>query len=152
MLVEIDKKVTRRGRPTRLSGAIHEEKERVVHEAGNKLEYVPVNDLVPYKGNPRTHSRQQIRKVAESIKHFGFCAPVLVDDDRQIIAGHGPASKQQSFSGWRRYQPCGCLIYRRPKNAPIRSPTTGSPNRQAGIVRCSQSSCRPWLISTLRLS
>jgi ParB-like chromosome segregation protein Spo0J len=75
--------------PGSLSAGILEEKGREVHGAGNKLEYVPVNELIRYKGNSRTDSRQQIRKVAESIKRFGFCAPVLIDDHHQIIAGHG---------------------------------------------------------------
>ena len=40
-------------------------------------------------GNPRTHSRKQIRQIAESIKQFGFNNPVLINDRNQIVAGHG---------------------------------------------------------------
>ncbi len=36
-----------------------------------------------------THSKKQIRQIANSIQQFGFCNPVLVDDAKQIIAGHG---------------------------------------------------------------
>ena len=39
--------------------------------------------------NPRTHSAKQIRQIAESIRHFGFRNPVLVDRHNRIIAGHG---------------------------------------------------------------
>jgi DNA modification methylase len=39
--------------------------------------------------NARTHSRHQIRQIAESIKAFGFTNPVLIDAENQIIAGHG---------------------------------------------------------------
>jgi ParB-like nuclease domain len=39
--------------------------------------------------NPRTHSKKQIRKIARSIESFGFNVPVLVDDQGNIIAGHG---------------------------------------------------------------
>jgi hypothetical protein len=39
--------------------------------------------------NPRTHSREQIRQIAASIKEFGFVSPVLVDGSNCIIAGHG---------------------------------------------------------------
>jgi len=53
------------------------------------FEYRPTNSLRPYPGNARTHSPKQIRQIARSIKHFGFNNPVLVDDDGQIIAGHG---------------------------------------------------------------
>lgn len=49
---------------------------------------VPVSELAPHPRNARTHSRKQVRQVAESIKRFGFNNPVLVDDRGQIIAGH----------------------------------------------------------------
>ena len=49
----------------------------------------PVLALRPYARNARTHSRQQIRQIAKSIEKFGFLAPVLVDDQNQILAGHG---------------------------------------------------------------
>ena len=54
-----------------------------------KIEYTPVRELRPHPNNARTHSKKQIRQIANSIAKFGFCNPVLVDDTRQIIAGHG---------------------------------------------------------------
>src|SRR5215471_9649263 len=54
-----------------------------------KIDHTPVRELQPYPNNARTHSRKQIRQIANSIKKFGFCNPVLIDDDMQIIAGHG---------------------------------------------------------------
>ena len=54
-----------------------------------KIEVMPVNELRPYPNNARTHSKKQIRQIANSIKKFGFCNPVLIDDAKQIIAGHG---------------------------------------------------------------
>ncbi len=54
-----------------------------------KIEYVRVQELRPYPNNARTHSRRQIRQIAKSIEKFGFCNPVLIDDTKQIIAGHG---------------------------------------------------------------
>src|SRR5258707_10808826 len=61
-----------------------------------KIEYIPVRQLRPYPKNARTHSRKQIQQIANSIKKFGFCNPVLIDDAKQIIAGHGrvEAAKQ----------------------------------------------------------
>lgn len=53
-----------------------------------RIEMIPVSTLKPYKHNARTHSRKQIRQVAESIRRFGFNNPVLVDDGNQIVAGH----------------------------------------------------------------
>jgi DNA modification methylase len=39
--------------------------------------------------NARTHSRKQIRQLADSIANFGFLVPILIDDNAIIIAGHG---------------------------------------------------------------
>ena len=49
----------------------------------------PTQSLRPYPGNARTHSPKQIKQISRSIERFGFNNPVLVDDDDQIIAGHG---------------------------------------------------------------
>lgn len=53
------------------------------------IEYRNVVDLKPYDQNARTHSKKQIRQIAESIKRFGFTNPILVSDDAAVIAGHG---------------------------------------------------------------
>src|SRR5437870_5201822 len=53
------------------------------------VEAIPVANLRPYAGNARTHSRKQIRQIANSIERFGFTNPVLISDDHEIIAGHG---------------------------------------------------------------
>ena len=50
---------------------------------------VVVSQLRPYPKNARTHSKKQIRQIADSIKRFGFTNPVLISDDNEIIAGHG---------------------------------------------------------------
>ena len=54
-----------------------------------RYENVPITELKPYKNNARTHNEQQIEKIANSIKEFGFINPVLIDSDYGIIAGHG---------------------------------------------------------------
>ena len=51
--------------------------------------YEAISGLIPYKGNPRTHSKQQLRQIARSIQELGFCNPVLIDKNNTIIAGHG---------------------------------------------------------------
>jgi ParB-like chromosome segregation protein Spo0J len=53
------------------------------------LEARPPSELRPYARNARTHSRKQIRQIADSIERFGFTNPVLISDDDEIIAGHG---------------------------------------------------------------
>ena len=54
-----------------------------------QIEQTSVRELRPHPNNARTHSRKQIQQIARSIEKFGFCNPVLVDDAKQIIAGHG---------------------------------------------------------------
>jgi ParB-like chromosome segregation protein Spo0J len=53
------------------------------------IELIALSKLRPYARNARTHSRKQIRQIADSIKTFGFTNPILVGDDDEIIAGHG---------------------------------------------------------------
>ncbi len=47
-----------------------------------------IDKLIPYVNNARTHSEEQILKVASSIKEFGFINPVIIDGENGIIAGH----------------------------------------------------------------
>ena len=49
-----------------------------------------IEDLVPYKYNPRTHTDAQIDQIVASMREFGFTNPILVDKEtKEIIAGHG---------------------------------------------------------------
>ena len=54
-----------------------------------KIEMHSVATLSPYSGNARTHSKKQVRQIADSIRRFGFTNPVLISDNGEIIAGHG---------------------------------------------------------------
>ena len=49
----------------------------------------PVARLKPYAKNARTHSEDQIAKIAASLVEYGWTAPVMVADDGEIVAGHG---------------------------------------------------------------
>jgi hypothetical protein len=53
------------------------------------VEYRKVEALIPYARNPRTHTDEQVAKIAASIVEYGWTNPVLVDGDNGIIAGHG---------------------------------------------------------------
>lgn len=58
---------------------------------GKSTEYAmrPVDKLVPYANNARTHSAEQVGQIAASIAEFGFTNPLLVTPEDVIIAGHG---------------------------------------------------------------
>jgi ParB-like chromosome segregation protein Spo0J len=55
----------------------------------DKLERWPIERLVPYERNARTHSAAQVAQIAASIQEFGFTNPILVAGDDGVIAGHG---------------------------------------------------------------
>lgn len=50
---------------------------------------IPIDDLIPYPRNSRTHSPDQVTKIVASIKEFGFLSPIIVDGENGIVAGHG---------------------------------------------------------------
>jgi DNA modification methylase len=54
----------------------------------DKVERWPIDRLVPYARNARTHSDEQVEQVAASIREWGWTNPVLVGEDGGIIAGH----------------------------------------------------------------
>jgi ParB-like chromosome segregation protein Spo0J len=54
-----------------------------------RIEHWPLEKLIPYARNPRTHSDAQVAQIAASIAAFGFNNPILVDTKAGIIAGHG---------------------------------------------------------------
>jgi DNA modification methylase len=57
--------------------------------SSKQISYLAIGELVPASDNPRKHSRQQVHAIARSIKAFGFNAPILIDRNRRIVAGHG---------------------------------------------------------------
>jgi ParB-like chromosome segregation protein Spo0J len=54
----------------------------------SQIERWPLDRLVPYASNARTHSDEQIAQIVASIGEFGFTNPILVDTDAGILAGH----------------------------------------------------------------
>jgi ParB-like chromosome segregation protein Spo0J len=55
----------------------------------DQVERWPIDRLIPYVRNARTHSEGQVAQIAASIREWGWTNPVLVDEDGTIIAGHG---------------------------------------------------------------
>ena len=48
-----------------------------------------IDDLILYENNAKIHSEYQVDLIAKSIKEFGFINPVLIDENKNVIAGHG---------------------------------------------------------------
>lgn len=55
----------------------------------NDYEEILINELKPYERNARTHSKDQLDKIAASIREFGFINPVVIDENNMILVGHG---------------------------------------------------------------
>ena len=65
-----------------------------------EMKLVPLDKLIPYADNARTHSPAQINKLRSSLREFGFINPVIIDRDYGIIAGHGRvlAAREEGIS------------------------------------------------------
>ena len=79
----------------------------------SQIEYVEVCQLKPWAKNARTHSKKQIRQVADSIETFGFTNPVLIDAEHHILAGHARVEASKLI-GLERV-PCVCLDHMTPE-------------------------------------
>lgn len=58
---------------------------------GLKTEYWDIEQLIPYENNAKNHPKEQIKKLASSMKEFGFPdnKAIEVDTNGVIINGHG---------------------------------------------------------------
>lgn len=63
-----------------------------------------IASLKPWPGNARKHSKKQIKQIAASIEEFGFTNPILIDQNKSILAGHGRVSAAKLLN-WQ-HVPC----------------------------------------------
>ncbi|EOI6870012.1 ParB N-terminal domain-containing protein [Yersinia enterocolitica] len=61
-----------------------------------KIEYLSLSTFKRYEKNSRLHSDEQINQLVNSIREFGFTNPVLIDEENEIIAGHGRLTAAES--------------------------------------------------------
>ena len=54
-----------------------------------QCDHIAIDRLKPWPRNARTHSKKQLRQIADSIDRFGFTNPILIDASNTILAGHG---------------------------------------------------------------
>lgn len=52
----------------------------------SEMQLVPIDKLIPYVNNARTHSPEQLNKLRSSLREFGFINPVIIDRDFNVIA------------------------------------------------------------------
>ena len=63
--------------------------EEPVRVAAKELPMVRIDELKPYENNAKIHGPEQIKQLRRSLREFGFVSPVLIDEDKNLIAGHG---------------------------------------------------------------
>ena len=65
-----------------------------------EMQLVPIDQLVPYVNNARTHSPEQINKLRASLRELRKIKPVIIDRDFGVIAGHGriAAAKEEHIT------------------------------------------------------
>ncbi len=98
--------------------------------------WIAIDKLTPNGRNARTHSRKQIRQIADSIAAFGFVVPILIDDDGANVSGAAVASHRQAGRAG-----CGCdeglQPWRRHRARPVRwirnDPPGSGARRAAGL-------------------
>jgi hypothetical protein len=61
------------------------------------VQWVPIGTLKLNPRNARTHQNKQVKQMADSINAFGWTAPIVLDENSMILAGHGPILLPQ---GW----------------------------------------------------
>lgn len=71
-----------------------------------KINYIKLSELKPYSKNAKLHTQEQIEKVANSIKRFGFIQPIVIDKNNFIIIGHCRFEASKIIP----YDPVPCLI------------------------------------------
>ncbi len=68
------------------------------------LEQIAIGELMPNPDNARTHSKHQVEQLRRSLREFGAVAPILIDGENNVIAGHGRLMAAQA-EGWQEF-PC----------------------------------------------
>lgn len=74
-----------------------------------------ISELTPDPNNPRVHSKTQLKRLARSLKEFGFVAPVIIDSEGRILVGHGRVGAAARL-GWETV-PTLCIDYLTPAQA-----------------------------------
>ena len=63
-----------------------------------EIKRVRIETIKPYEKNPR-HNDEAVEAVMESIRQCGYCAPIVVDENMVILAGHTRHKALQKLGG-----------------------------------------------------
>lgn len=62
-----------------------------------QIDLRPIAQIHPFPKNPRAHSKEQITRIAKSIKEFGFNQPIVIDEESTVLVGHGRLEAAKSL-------------------------------------------------------
>ena len=71
-----------------------------------ELQSVEIAKIKPYKNNAKIHGKNQLKKLQESISEFGFLTPCLIDQEYNLIAGHGRVEAAKNL----KYKELPCIV------------------------------------------
>lgn len=71
------------------SGVPKPVKVRPIKNHAREVEAWPIERLKPYANNPKDHPPGQVAQIVASVLEYGWTIPILVDEEGEIIAGHG---------------------------------------------------------------
>jgi DNA modification methylase len=86
-------------RPTLPSQNHHHQSSKPSVKGAGDIARIEISALKPDPTNARSHPRKHVEQIAASITAFGFNVPILIDAERQVIAGHGRLLAAQHL-GW----------------------------------------------------
>jgi DNA (cytosine-5)-methyltransferase 1 len=55
----------------------------------DNISLIDISEIIPYSNNPKSHPEAQVKKIASSIKNYGWDQPIVIDENKEIIKGHG---------------------------------------------------------------
>lgn len=50
---------------------------------------IAIDELNPYANNQRVHTEDQVHRLADAIKRWGFLVPCIIDENNTLVTGHG---------------------------------------------------------------
>ena len=64
-----------------------------------KISEIDIKQIIPYAKNAKKHPEEQVERIANSIREFGFKQPLVIDKDNVLVIGHGrlAAAKRLGF-------------------------------------------------------
>lgn len=115
-----------------------------------EIKRVAIGEIKPYENNPRLNDGA-VDAVAESIRQCGYCAPIVVDENMVILAGHTRHKALQKLGGMTNARYASSRGLRRSRRRNTGFSITRRTSWRSGILRCWKASLMGWILMGLIL-